>query len=447
MMNTAAPTTIAAIATPSGLGGVGVVRVSGPEVKNITKHILGKTLKPRYAHYTAFLDQHKNIIDTGLALYFPAPNSFTGEEVLELQGHGGPVILNALLKRVIELGAQFAKPGEFSERAFLNNKIDLVQAEAIADLIAASSEKAAMAAQRSLQGEFSKQITALNEKIIYLRLYVEAAIDFPEEEIDFLNDGHIKQQFDVILTTCAQILEKAKHGVVLQEGIQVVLAGEPNAGKSSLLNALAQKDAAIVTDIPGTTRDILREKINLDGVPLHIADTAGLRKTLDIIEQEGIKRAQQEIENADIVLWVVDSSKDQDFSWIEAIPKEKLIVVYNKIDLNDLSVKIESPNNEAVHMSVKNAEGFEQLKEKIFAKMGIKNIENDQMSARQRHLDILNRTQQLLIQGSKVLIDSSAGELVAEHLRHAHQLLGEITGEFTADDLLGEIFSRFCIGK
>lgn len=435
--------TIAAIATPGGYGGVGIVRVSGPDVKKIAQQILNKKIRPRYALYSSFFDKNKNIIDTGIALYFPAPHSFTGEEVLELQGHGGPVVLGLLLKRVIELGAHYAKPGEFSERAFLNDKIDLVQAEAIADLISASSEQAAQAAQRSLQGQFSKKITALNEKIIYLRMYVEAAIDFPEEEIDFLNDGNVKEQLGIILKECSTILTKAQQGVILQEGIHVVLAGEPNAGKSSLLNALAQKDAAIVTDIPGTTRDVLREKINMQGVPIHIIDTAGLRQAGDVIEQEGIKRAQQEINKADIVLWVIDSCKKNPALSFNEIPKGKILRVYNKIDLS----KISSDDPDAVYICAKTGAGLELLAEKIFDKIGIKKINSDQISARSRHLDILQRTLDLLNQGLFVLESSRAGELLAEHLRQAHDLLGEITGTFTADDLLGEIFSKFCIGK
>ncbi len=483
-----ARSTIAAIATPGGYGGVGIVRVSGSKVKAIAEKLFNKKLKPRYAVYTDFLDQDQQIIDTGLAIYFPGPNSFTGEDVLELQAHGGPVILGLLLKRVIELGATHAKPGEFSERAFLNDKIDLVQAEAIADLIEAGTEQAARAATRSLQGAFSNQITTLNEKIIYLRTYVEAALDFPEEEIDFLNDGHVKAELDAILFTCENILATAKQGVILQEGIQVVLAGEPNAGKSSLLNALAQKDAAIVTDIPGTTRDVLREKINLDGVPLHIVDTAGLRESNDIIEQEGIKRAQQEIEKADIVLWVIDSALEHAESLDKSplppffkgrLNLEKILRVYNKIDLlppviasvakqprRDAQLSAESGllrfarndrgyvhndgyygHNDGVYISTKTGEGFDQLKSKIFEKIGIKQIKADQISARARHLDILKKTKTLLNQGLFILEHSSAGELLAEHLREAHQLLGEITGTFTADDLLGEIFSKFCIGK
>jgi tRNA modification GTPase len=435
--------TIAAIATPVGYGGVGIVRVSGRDAKNIAEKITQKKLKSRFAQYTSFYDQENNIIDTGLALYFPNPHSFTGEDVLELQGHGGPVVLNILLQRVIELGASQAKPGEFSERAFLNDKIDLVQAEAIADLINASSVQAANAAQRSLQGQFSAQVNALNEKIIYLRTYVEAAIDFPEEEIDFLNDGHVKSNLDEILTSCETILKNAKQGVVLQEGIHLVLAGEPNAGKSSLLNALAQRDTAIVTDIPGTTRDILREKINLDGVPLHIIDTAGLRESNDIIEQEGIKRAQQEIQKADIILWVIDSTKEETDLWIKNIPEEKILRVYNKIDLSSPVIR----NDSSVYISTKTLEGFDQLKLKIFERMGIQQINNDQISARERHLNSLKNTLELLKKGFYVLETLNAGELLAEHLKDAHQQLSEITGSFTADDLLGEIFSKFCIGK
>lgn len=441
---TAPQSTIAAIATPGGYGGVGIVRVSGPIAKNIAQQLLDKPLKPRYAQYASFLDQDKNIIDTGLAIFFPNPNSFTGEDVLELQGHGGPVVLNQVLNRVIALGAQQAKPGEFSERAFLNDKIDLVQAEAIADLISASSEQAAKAAQRSLQGQFSEQINKLNEKIIYLRMYVEAAIDFPEEEIDFLNDGKVKSELDYIQETCKSILEKATQGVILQEGIHIVLAGEPNAGKSSLLNALAQKDAAIVTNIPGTTRDVLREKINLNGVPVHIIDTAGLRESQDLIEQEGIRRAQQEIKKADIVLFIIDSSAPLTESISKYINEEKVLRVYNKIDLIKTNEKIDQ---DAAYVSAKTGEGFDLLTEKIFEKIGIKKINSDQISARSRHLTILKNTQAALDLGANVLASLRAGELLAEHLKDAHQMLGEITGTFTADDLLGEIFSKFCIGK
>jgi tRNA modification GTPase len=439
-------TTIAAIATPNGYGGVGIVRLSGPAVLTIAQQLFAQPLRPRYAHYSSFLDKDHNIIDTGIVLYFPGPHSFTGEDVLELQGHGGVVVLNLLLNRVVELGAQLAKPGEFSERAFLNNKIDLLQAEAIADLISASSTQAAQAAQRSLQGEFSKKITDLNEKIIFLRMYVEAAIDFPEEEIDFLNDGNIKTQLDIILTTCNELIKKAQQGVLLQQGICVVLAGEPNAGKSSLLNLLAQKEVAIVTEIPGTTRDVLHAQINIAGIPLHITDTAGLRESTDIIEQEGIKRAQAEIKKADIILWVVDSHKQHPHIGHKEAEEflDKTIVVYNKIDLSHVNPK-DDPN--AVYLSAKTGEGFGQLEQKILTKIGATQTSSDQVSARVRHLNILKRTQVLLQQGSRVLEEINAGELLAEHLRQAHNLLGEVTGRFTADDLLGEIFSSFCIGK
>ncbi|MFA6036706.1 MAG: tRNA uridine-5-carboxymethylaminomethyl(34) synthesis GTPase MnmE [Legionellales bacterium] len=440
---TALHSTIAAIATPGGYGGVGIVRVSGPLAKNIAQQLLDKPVKPRFAQYSSFLDQEKNIIDTGLAIFFPNPNSFTGEDVLELQGHGGPVVLNQVLNRVITLGAEQAKPGEFSERAFLNDKIDLVQAEAIADLINASSEQAAKAAQRSLQGQFSEQINKLNEKIIHLRMYVEAAIDFPEEEIDFLNDGKVKNELEKIQETCKNILAKAQQGVILQEGIHIVLAGEPNAGKSSLLNALAQKDAAIVTDIPGTTRDVLREKINLNGIPVHIVDTAGLRVSQDLIEQEGIRRAEQEIKKADIVLHIIDSSAPATENVLKQTSEEKVLRVYNKIDL----VKTNQMDEQAVYISAKTGQGFDLLTEKIFEKIGIKKINSEQISARSRHLTILKNTQAALELGANVLSSLRAGELLAEHLKDAHQMLGEITGTFTADDLLGEIFSKFCIGK
>ncbi len=441
--------TIAAIATPNGYGGVGIVRLSGPGVPEIAKRLCSQKLPPRYAVYTPFLNDNHTPIDTGIALYFPAPHSFTGEDVLELQGHGGPVILNLLLKRTLALGAILARPGEFSERAFLNNKIDLAQAEAIADLISASNEQAALAAQRSLQGEFSKAVHALNEKIIHLRMYVEAAIDFPEEEIDFLTEGNVGAQLNTIIDGCEALQQTAKQGVLLQQGICVVLAGAPNAGKSSVLNALAEKETAIVTAIPGTTRDVLREQINIEGIPLHISDTAGLRVSSDVIEQEGVRRAQMEIAKADVILWVIDSSHEHPVN-LEALNaaltenKDKVIIVYNKIDLSGVHAP-DSPKT--VYISAKTGAGLTQLKEKILTHMNVPERSADQMSARIRHLDYLQRARGQLNQGYCVLAEQHAGELLAQHLRAAHDLLGEITGVFTTEDLLGEIFSSFCIGK
>lgn len=450
--------TIVAQATPPGRGGVSVIRISGPKVEAIAKALLAKAKlpEPRYATYSRFVDQQNQVIDEGLALFFPAPHSFTGEHVLELHGHGGPVVVDRLLKQLLRLGARLARPGEFSERAFLNGKIDLTQAEAIADLIDASSEQAARSAIRSLQGDFSKQIKQLQEVLTHLRIYVEAAIDFPEEEINFLADTKVSEDLAAILAQLDMVLSTAKQGSLLREGMSIVIAGRPNAGKSSLLNCLTGRDSAIVTPIAGTTRDVLREYIHLDGMPLHIIDTAGLRVSDDLVEQQGICRAWQEIEKADQLLLIVDGSVEQEIDlnlfgqeFAQALPaSNKITVIYNKIDLT-----MEQPSYEqkrglsTLKLSAKTGQGIPLLKQHLKTIMGFEISSEGSFSARRRHLDALQRVKQLLLNGQQQLLIHCAGELLAEDLRQAQLALSEITGEFSADDLLGEIFASFCIGK
>jgi len=431
--------TIAAQTTPPGRGGVGVIRISGQKVKEIATKILGVIPKPRYVHFSVFLDANKEIIDQGLALYFPAPNSFTGEDVLELQGHGGPVILDCLLRRILELGAKLAEPGEFSKRAFLNDKIDLAQAESIADLINASSEQAAYSAMRSLQGKFSEKINLLIESLINLRMYVEAAVDFPEEEIDYISEQKITKQLENILATLDAVQKNAKQGALLQEGVSVVIIGKPNVGKSSLLNYLCGKDSAIVTHIPGTTRDVLREYINIDGLPLHIIDTAGLRESFDLVEQEGIKRTWQEMQRADFILLMTDEDKI-DINYFKDF-LDKLIVVRNKIDLTKYKAHIEK---EKIFISIKTGAGLELLKNYLKTNVGFNDESTGNFIARRRHLEALKKAEQFLLDGQKQI---HALELLAEDLRQAQNSLGEITGKFYPDDLLDRIFSGFCIGK
>jgi len=436
--------TIAAIATPSGQGGVGIIRVSGPSVKSITEKISGTCPAPRYAHYGVFVDADKNVIDSGLTLYFKNPHSFTGEDVVEFHAHGGPVILDILLKEILKHDVRPARAGEFSERAYLNDKIDLTQAEAIADLIAADSEQAARAATRSMQGEFSKVILALVEELIHLRIYVESALDFPEEEIDFLADDAIAINLKKVQQKLQDVKKSAQQGRLLKEGMTVVIAGKPNAGKSSLLNQLAGQDSAIVTDIPGTTRDILREHIQIDGLPLHIIDTAGLRESEDVVEQEGVKRAKQMIEKADRVLYVVDI-EDTEQSMRDTLPASiGLTTVFNKIDKNNLAAELK---NDEVYLSAKTGEGIDLLKQHLKHCMGYQQKTEGQFIARRRHLDAIDVAEEHLVIADKNLHHLKAGELLAEELRLAQEALSSITGEFSSDDLLGRIFSDFCIGK
>lgn len=445
--------TIVAIATPPGRGSVGILRVSGPLTADITQKILHELPEVRRAYYGNFYAANAEVLDTGLAIYFKAPHSFTGEDITEFHAHGGPIILDRLLKAILAAGARPAEPGEFSKRAFLNDKIDLAQAEAIADLISAESTQAARSALRSLQGEFSKQIQDLLEALIYLRMYVEAAIDFPEEEVDFLGDQVITEKLGFLLAAVTQILKTATQGALLREGIQVVIAGKPNAGKSSLLNALSGQERAIVTELPGTTRDILKEQIQLEGLPLHIIDTAGLRATDDPIEQEGIRRAWQAIDAADLILWVVDASEpseSQDFraAWPEYFANTQarapVIVIYNKIDQISLEPRLE---DQAVYLSAKFSQGLDLLAKKIRMMVGAQENTEGIFMARRRHVEALEQTLQHLRTGQEKLEHDRAGELLAEELRLAQEALSCILGKFTSDDLLGRIFSSFCIGK
>jgi tRNA modification GTPase len=439
--------TIAAIATPPGNGGVGVIRISGPAVVAIAGQLSSKVLKPRYAMFSKFLDADGGVIDSGLVIYFPGPASFTGEDVLELQAHGGSVVMDMLLRRVLALGARLANPGEFSQRAFLNNKIDLAQAEAIADLITCGTEQAVRSAQQSMQGVFSEQINELIDQLIELRVYIEAAIDFVDEEIDFLSDGLVANKIQQLHQKVAQIQATAQQGRLLRDGMVVVLAGKPNAGKSSLMNALAGYDAAIVTDIAGTTRDVLRERIQLDGMPLHIIDTAGLRDSDNLVEREGIRRAHQEIAKADKVLLLLDSA-EIDMAGLGDLPSGvDVIKVFNKIDLSKTTSKlVETESGVEIYLSVKTGEGMDLLKQHLKQSVGFSETSDGVFIARRRHIEALKIAEQALINAADQL-NAYAPELVAEELRQAQSGLSEITGEFSSDDLLGEIFSSFCIGK
>ena len=449
--------TIVAQATAPGRGGVGIVRVSGPAAERVAEIVLGRLPRVRYAEYLPFKDEQGQPLDQGIALLFKAPNSFTGEDVLELQGHGGPVILDMLIRRILQIeGIRPARPGEFSERAFLNDKLDLAQAEAIADLIEASSEQAARSAMHSLQGQFSGKIQQLVESLTRLRIYVEAAIDFPDEEIDFLSDGKVAGDLYGIMAELDDVRGEAKQGALLREGMKVVIAGRPNAGKSSLLNALAGRESAIVTEIAGTTRDVLREHIHLDGMPLHIIDTAGLRDTQDKVEQIGIERAWAEIEQADRVLFMVDGTTtdavDPREIWpefVDRLPKNiGLTVIRNKADLTGEDLAPSQELGHAVYrISAKTELGLPALREHLKACMGFQGNTEGGFMARRRHLDALERAAERLLVAKDQLEIYVAGELVAEELRLAQESLSEITGEFSSDDLLGRIFSSFCIGK
>ena len=444
--------TIAALATPPGRGGVGIIRISGIKAQDVANAILGKLPEARSAEYLPFYDENLQVIDSGLAIYFPGPNSFTGEDVLELHGHGGNVIMDILLKEVLKQQVRIAQPGEFSQRAFLNDKIDLAQAEAIADLIEAGSEQAARSATRSLQGVFSDWVHSTVEQLIALRIYVEAAIDFPEEEIDFLADERVTQELDYLLEELQRVISMAHQGQLLREGIRVVLAGQPNTGKSSLLNALAGRESAIVTDIPGTTRDVLREEINIDGLPLHIIDTAGLRESEDEVEQEGIRRTWQEIEQADCVLLMLDERQGftvAEQAILDQLPKHLPVTrVHNKIDLIDHKPEIlEKENQTDIWLSAKNNDGIELLRDHLKAVVGYQNIGEGNFMARRRHIDALEKALHYVVTGKEQLNEFRAGELLAEDLRQSQNCLNEITGEFGSDDLLGRIFSSFCIGK
>ena len=459
--------TICAIATPPGRGGIGIIRISGKDVLTLSTTILGFTPTPRHAYYCDFQSTDQQTIDQGVAIYFQAPYSFTGEDILELQGHGGVHVLNTLLERIVALGIRVAEPGEFTERAFLNNKIDLLQAEAIADLVDASSKQAAQSAIRTLQGEFSSRIHELVTKLTQTRVNVEAAIDFSDEDIDVLSDTGVSQSLDDILEQLGMVYEQAHQGVLLKEGMHVVIAGKPNVGKSSLLNALSGIDSAIVTDIPGTTRDLLKEEISINGMPVQFLDTAGLRASDNIVEQEGVKRAHGAIEQADQILLVIDSAtKEKDVEKLleplglssgnanirEAI-LDRTTLVFNKIDLvpgmepKSGQVAFEEYSLQEIHLSAKQITGLELLREHLQSSMGFRPAGEGIFIARKRHLTALRSAEKSIKSAVSQVCKDLPLELIAEHLRLAQRDLGRITGEFSSDDLLGEIFSSFCIGK
>lgn len=450
--------TIVAIATPPGQGGIGIIRLSGDRAFRIGCAITSFALTPRHAHYCSFKNRAGATLDTGICLYFAGPHSFTGEDVVEIQTHGGPVILDLVLREACELGARQAQPGEFSQRAYLNNKIDLAQAEAIADLINSTTEQAALNASRSLQGVFSQKIDLLVAMITQVRVFVEAAIDFPEEEIDFLKNSQVEKQLHAIVEQFDHIESEAQQGSLMREGMKLVIAGKPNAGKSSLLNALSGQDTAIVTAIAGTTRDVLREHIQIDGMPLHIVDTAGLHNSEDEIEQEGIRRAWAEIESADCVLLVVDGNLDKaDVTGLDELwPKNMtkilrdipVILIKNKCDLSRERTRLVPQDTmTVVHLSAKTGEGLGLLKQHLKQRMGYKEGGIGTFSARRRHLQSLEQARSHLLSGQYQLCHCGAGELLAEDLRLAQNSLGEITGAVSSDELLGSIFSSFCIGK
>jgi tRNA modification GTPase len=457
------PDTIAAPATPPGRGGIGIVRVSGPRAAAIAAALLGRVPGARRATHTPFLDAAGEPIDAGIALFFPGPASFTGEDVLELHGHGGPVVMELLMARVVELGARLARPGEFTERAFFAGKVDLAQAEAVADLIAAASAQAARAAMRSLQGEFSREVEALTAAVTELRVYVEAAIDFPDEDVEFLGSPEVAARLADIDGRFARVGRAAAQGRLLRDGLHVVIAGKPNAGKSSLMNRLAGHEAAIVTEIPGTTRDLLRERIDIDGLPLHVVDTAGLRDTADAVEGEGVRRARGEIARADLVLYVVDStagpSPEALCQELDALPAGvPVLVVWNKADLKwglspqgtvPILERGQSPAGTVpgVVISATTGFGLDELRTRLKERAGYEQGGTGAFSARTRHVEALGRARGHFERARDMLAARSSFELVAEELRLGHDALGEITGAVSSDDLLGKIFGSFCIGK
>lgn len=440
--------TIVAAATPPGIGGVAIIRISGANVERIARQLLGELPRPRQATYTEFRGADGEAIDVGLALYFPAPASFTGESVLELHGHGGPTVVSLLIDAVVELGARLAEPGEFTKRAFLNDKLDLTQAEAVADLIGSGTAQAARAALRSLSGAFSSAVDALAKELVQLRVHVEAAIDFPEEEIDFLADEGLLKKLDQCGAALDRLVDRASVGRMLRNGYQVVIVGKPNAGKSSLLNRLSGEDAAIVTEVAGTTRDIIREQINIDGLAVELIDTAGLRDNPDRIEAEGISRARAAMANADAVLWIQDATATDDAGEEADIPTEiPIVIIRNKIDLTKERAGVTSKEPLTINLSAKTGEGLDALREQLRELAGYKGRGEGAFTARKRHIDALRRTHAHFNAGREALSNKGAGELLAEELRLAHDALGEIAGTTSSDELLGRIFSEFCIGK
>lgn len=443
---TSAADTIVASATPPGTGGIGIVRISGDQAERIARAMLGSLPEPRTATYRRFNDDHGRQLDAGVALYFPRPASFTGESVVELHGHGGPTVIAMLVEAIVALGARRAEPGEFSARAFQNGKLDLAQAEAIADLINSTTEQAARGALRSLSGAFSVAVDALHEQVVRLRMYVEAAIDFPEEEIDFLSDDKLESKLGDCARAFDALIDQTSQGRVLRDGYQLVIVGKPNAGKSSLMNLLSGQDAAIVTEIAGTTRDVLREQIDIDGLAVELVDTAGLRENPDRIEEEGIRRARKAIDNADAVLWMQDASDaDSGVPPEGAPPGIPLTVVRNKVDLTGEPAG--TIDDHTINLSAKTGAGLDALREHIKQLAGYRNLGEGAFTARRRHVDALDRARRHFDEGRRALAEARAGELLAEELRLSHQALGEITGAVSSDELLGRIFSEFCIGK
>ena len=440
--------TIVALATPPGTGGVGVVRLSGGDAERIARAMLGSVPEPRVATYATFVDARGEPMDTGIALYFPGPGSFTGESVVELQGHGGPVVMSLLVEAAVELGARRAEPGEFTKRAFLNDKLDLAQAEAVADLIDSGTAQAARAALRSLHGAFSDAVHGLGDQLTAIRVYVEAAIDFPEEEIDFLGDDELRERLSNCAAAFESLLSQAAVGRVMRDGYQVVIVGKPNAGKSSLMNRLSGEETAIVTEFAGTTRDVLRERINIDGLAVELVDTAGLRDNPERIEEEGIRRARKAMAEADAVLWIQDATEAGPEQIDEPVPDGvPVTIVRNKIDLSGDEPGIVQGERPVVMLSARTGEGLDALRQRIRALAGFRDLGEGAFTARRRHVEALRDAHDHFETGRAALRDARAGELLAEELRLAQQALGTITGEVTADDLLGRIFSEFCIGK
>lgn len=424
------------------------MRISGPQAAKIAHGLIGDLPAARLATQRAFTDTTGAAIDSGLVLYFPAPNSFTGENVVELHGHGGPVVVSLLVDAAVALGARVAEPGEFTKRAFLNDKIDLAQAEAIADLIGSGTEQAARAALRSLTGEFSKHVSQVASEIEKLRLFVEAAIDFPEEEVDFLSDEQLQSAIVAADNSFEKLIAQARVGRVLRDGYRVVIVGKPNAGKSSLMNRLSGEDTAIVTEVAGTTRDILREQINIDGLAVELVDTAGLRNDPDRIEAEGIRRAREALQSADAVLWIQDATEGDSSAINEELPKDvPIIVVRNKVDLTKEPAGIDQADPQRVRLSAQSGEGLDELRVQIRRLAGYRDLGEQTVTARRRHVDAMRRARAHFVAGRKALAEDRAGEVFAEELRLAHQALGEITGSTSSDDLLGMIFTEFCIGK